>query len=243
MKISLPAVCSACLVAALVMPPAAGAQEPPPPERARDGVYEITLKSPERRRVIVDELVRDRDLNPRSLYRVKTGGYLAFEEAEWVDKIEFKIFDRPVTELPPYRRFGELLVDINERIFKINQMLASYDQLAFRLMNICDKSRFPSLESIDDNIAQQLTVYRKLVLLRDLVVNSLSQFVRDRSCIDKFVEYQKSLNIYSQQLMTLTQNYERLSKRVLTLAEEVQPVSRTQDKESPAAPPTTGARP
>ncbi len=56
-----------------------------PREKTRDGLYEVTLKSLEpARTMIVDELVRDRDLNPGALYRVRTGGYLAFDETEWV---------------------------------------------------------------------------------------------------------------------------------------------------------------
>ncbi len=69
-------------------------------EKVREGYYEITLKSPDKRRINIDELVRDRDLNPAALYRVKTGGYLAFDESEWVDGIEFKVYDVPVTDLP-----------------------------------------------------------------------------------------------------------------------------------------------
>jgi hypothetical protein len=196
------------------------AQEVGPTEKVRDGMFEITLKTPDKRTVVVDEIVRDRDLNPGAIYRVKAGGYLAFDESEWVDKIEFKVFDRPVTELAPYKRFAELLVDINEKIWGIKQILGSYDQLAFRLMNICDKSRFPTLQSIDDNIIQQLTIYKKLILLRSLVINSLNRFVRDRSCIDRYSEYQKSLSLYGQQLMELGKNYERLTRRALTLAQE-----------------------
>jgi hypothetical protein len=209
-----------CLLALTWMPGRVAAQDAGPSEKVRDGMFEITLKTPDKRTVVVDEIIRDRDLNPGAIYRVKAGGYLAFEESEWVDKIEFKVFDRPVTELAPYKRFAELLVDINEKIWGIKQILGSYDQLAFRLMNICDKSRFPTLQSIDDNIVQQLTIYKKLILLRSLVINSLNRFVRDRSCIDRYGEYQKSLGLYGQQLMELGKNYERLTRRALTLAQE-----------------------
>lgn len=225
-----------CLLALTWLPCRLAAQEPGPPEKVRDGLFEITLKTPEKRTIVVDEIVRDRDLNPGAIYRVKTGGYLAFDESEWVDKIEFKVFDRPVTQLAPYKRFAELLVDINEKVSGIKQMLGSYDQLAFRLMNICDKSRFPSLQSIDDNIVQQLTIYKKLILLRSLVINSLNRFVRDRSCIDRYAEYQKSLNLYSQQLMELGKNYERLTRRALSLAQE--PLSDQATAERPPAEPT-----
>jgi len=214
---------SLCLLALTLLPCAAYSQETAPPEKVRDGRFEITLKTPDHRRIIVDELVRDRDLNPASIYRVSTGGYMAFDESEWVDKIEFKVFDRPVTQLEPYKKFAELLVDINEKIWAIKQTLGSYDQLAFRMMNICDKSRFPNLQSIDDNIVQQLTIYKRLLLLRALVTNSLNRFVRDRSCIDRYADYQKSLNLYSQQLSELSRNFERLTRKALQLAQEVLP--------------------
>jgi hypothetical protein len=224
-----------CLAALTGIPCNIAAQESGTSDKVRDGLFEITLKTPDKRTIVVDEIVRDRDLNPGAIYRVRAGGYLAFDESEWVDKIEFKVFDRPVTQLAPYKRFASLLVDINEKIWGIKQMLGSYDQLAFRLMNICDKSRFPSLQSIDDNIVQQLTIYKKLVLLRSLVINSLNRFVRDRSCIDRYGEYQKSLNLYSQQLMELGKNYERLTRRALTLAQE--PLSDQSAPEQPAPQP------
>jgi hypothetical protein len=220
---SLVLVGSLCLMALTLLPCGVHSQEMPPPEKVRDGRFEITLKTPSHRKIFVDELVRDRDLNAAAIYRVTTGGYLAFDESEWVDKIEFKVFDRPVTELEPYKRFAELLVDINEKIWAVKQTLGSYDQLAFRLMNICDKSRFPSLQSIDDNIIQQLSIYKRLILLRALVTNSLNRFVRDRSCVDRQADYEKSLNLYSHQLLELSKNYERLTKKALQLAQEVLP--------------------
>jgi hypothetical protein len=222
-------------------------EEMKPREKTRDGLYEITLKSPEPRTMIVDELVRDRDLNPAALYRVRTGGYLAFDEGEWVDKIEFKVFDRPVTELPQYKRFSELLVDINAKIVGIREVLGNYDQLALRLMNICDKSRFPTLQAIDENIVQQLTVYQKLELLRELVVNSLNRFVRDRSCVDKQAEYQKTLELYSKRLTELSQNYERLSRRAMQFAQDLKATAgeqpESQKSEGPPPPPPPAPAP
>lgn len=197
-------------------------QQPPVEEldRAKDGVFVVTLKSPERRIMTEEELVRDRDLNPTSLYRVRTGGYIAFNEKEWIDKIEFRVFPKPVTELPEYQRFSRLLTEINEKMWLIKQTLAKYDLLALRLMNICDRSKFPSLEAIDDNVLQQLTVYRKLTLLRSLAVNALARVVTERACRDLFNNYQSSLNIYTKQLTELTRNYTRLSRRALMLIQE-----------------------
>jgi hypothetical protein len=189
-------------------------------ERAKDGVFVVTLKSREPRELTVEELVRDRDLNPKFLYRVKTGGYIGFDEKEWVDKIEFKVFPKPVTELPEYQRFSTLLTQINDKIWLIKQTLAKYDLLALRLMDICDRSKFSSLEAIDDNITQQLTVYRKLTLLRSLVVNALSRIVTERGCRDLFHSYLSTLNMYTKQLTELTKNYSRLSKRALMLIKE-----------------------
>ena len=238
-------ICSLSFFIVACLPALVGAQEEMrPPEKTRDGLFEITLKSLEPRTMIVDELVRDRDLNPGALYRVKTGGYLAFDEAEWVDKIEFKVFDRPVTELPQYKRFSELLVDINNKISGIKDVLGKYDQLALRLMNICDKSRFPTLQAIDENIVQQLTVHQKLLLLRDLVVNSLNRFVRDRSCVNRQAEYQKTLELYSRQLAELSQNYDRLNRRGMQLAQDLKSTAgeppeskKTEDQPPPPPPP------
>ncbi len=215
-------------------------------EKPRDGVFEVTLKSEKPRKMIVDELVRDRDLNPGALYRVKTGGYLAFDESEWVKKIEFKVFEKPVTELPQYKRFSELIVAINTKIGGIKRVLGSYDQLALRLMHICDKSRFPTLSAIDENIIQQLAVYQKLELLRQLVVNSLDRFIRDRSCVDRYAEYSKSLDLYSRRLGELSQNYDRLNRSALRFVQDLkpsagQPSESEKTKEQP--PPSPPSRP
>jgi len=110
-----------------------------------------------------------------------------------------------------------------------------------RLMNICDKSRFPTLQAIDENIVQQLTVYQRLVLLRELVVNSLNRFVRDRSCVDRHAEYQKTLELYSKRLAELVQNYDRLSRRAMQLAQDMKAAPGEQPeslkREGPPPPP------
>ncbi|HMK36635.1 MAG TPA: hypothetical protein VK463_16295, partial [Desulfomonilaceae bacterium] len=190
-------------------------------EKSREGYFEITLKTPVPTKLNVEELVRDRDLNPGSLFRVKTGGYLSFNETEWVDKIEFRVADIPVTNLDEYKKYSDILFTINERIDQMKRTLASYDQLALRLMNLCDRSRFPTLQSMDDNIGEQLAMYDKLLLMRDLVVNSMNKFVRERGCRDKFADYQRSLNLYARQLSELTRNIDRLNKRAITLSQEL----------------------
>jgi hypothetical protein len=185
-------------------------------EKVRDGVYELTLKTPDSRTIVIDKMVRDRDLDPKSIYRVATGGYLAFDESEWVDKIEFKVFDIPVSQMPEYRRLSKTLVDINDKLSSIKGVLHSYDELAFRLMNICDKSKFPNLQAIDQNIIQQLSIYKRLILLRSLVVNSLNRFVKRRSCVDRFEGYQDDLKLYTKRLTDLCRNYDRLRRDVLS---------------------------
>ena len=221
-----------CLLILTLTPNAVCAQEEKPGEKVRDGVFEITLKTrePGVKKMIVDTLVRDRDLDPGALFRVKAGGYLGFDESEWVDKIEFRVDNPPVSELPEYRRFASLLVDINKKTWDIKEKLSQYDVLALRLMDICGKHRFSNLHSIDENVSEQLTAYRKLVLLRSLVVNSLNRFIAERSCRDKFKDYNKTLNIYSRQLDELSQNVERLGNRSLNLSAEVTSGAMKEDK-------------
>jgi hypothetical protein len=158
-------------------------------------------------------------LDPNYLYRVRTGGFLGFDEAEWVDKIEFKVFDIPVTEMPEYKRFASILSDINKNVWAIKEVLRGYNELSFRLMNICDKSKFPTMQSIDDNITQQLSIYRQLLLLRSLVVNALERFVRDRSCVDRYAQYQKDLRIYTRRLTNLCKDFDRLRTKALKVAQ------------------------
>jgi hypothetical protein len=238
-------ICCTCILALAVGPWAAWAQTDVPQEKSRDGSFEITLKGPDpKRKLNVDELVRDRDLDPGALYRVKAGGYLSFDEGEWVDKIEFKVFDQPVTELPEYKKFSALLSDINKKTWDIKEMLGRYDLLALRMMNMCDRQRFPSLQSIDENIQEQLTVYKQLVLLRAMVVNALNRFTMDRSCRDKYTEYKKTLNLYTKRLSELTQDYQRLSRKALALSREVTtPADRKRvDREKPEEEPGTPAQ-
>ncbi len=158
-----------------------------------------------------------------------------------MDKIEFKVYDVPVTDLPLYKRYAELLSEINQRIWVIKVdpgFIARYDILALHLMNICDKSRFPDLQSIDENISEYLTSYKKLELLRSLVVNSLNRFVRDRSCRDQYAEYSKTLELYKRQLAEVTKNIDRMTKRAISLTQEAKPTLETRP-EAPAAPATT----
>jgi hypothetical protein len=183
--------------------------------RVRDGVFEITLKTPDSKRIVIDELVRDPDLNPRAIFRVTSSGYMSFDEAEWVDKIEYKVFDAPVTEKPEYKQLARTLTQINSKLWAIKGVLRSYNRVSLRLMNICDKSMFPTLKAMDENIAQQLSVYKELTILRDLVVNSLDRFVKERTCVDKFAEYSKGLTHHSDRLTNLCQNYERLRKNAI----------------------------
>jgi hypothetical protein len=186
----------------------------------KDGYYEITLKTSDNQKIILDELARDRDLDPKSLYRVTTGGYLSFNEEDWIRKIEFKVFDIPVSAMPKYGDYSKILTDINTQIWNIKRVLSSYDALAFRLMNICDKSKFDSIKEIDRNIVQQLAVYRRLILLRSLVTNALSRFVSDRTCVDRFEKYRADLDIWSRRLTELSKDYERLKRRALRAAEQ-----------------------
>ncbi|MBI5571783.1 MAG: hypothetical protein HY914_17705 [Desulfomonile tiedjei] len=221
-----------CLLIPAITPNAVCAQEEKPAEKVRDGLFEITLKTrePDARKMIVDTLVRDRDLDPSALFRVKAGGYLGFDESEWVDKIEFKVDNPPVTELPEYKRFASLLVEINRKSWDIKEKLSQYDVLALRLLDICGKHRFSNLQAIDENVSEQLTAYRKLVLLRSLVVNSLNRFIADRSCRDKFKDYNKTLNIYSKQLDELSHNVGRLGNRAVNLSQELSSGALKEDK-------------
>lgn len=212
-----------CVLLALVVCACpALAQTVPTGEKTRDGVFEITLKGTHPPRTMtVDELVIDRDLLPGYLFRVKIGGYLAFDEAQWVDRVEFKVSEQPVTEMPEYQRFASLLQDINQKIVEMKQVVGQYDQLAMRLMDMCGKVRFPNLRSIDEDISGQLEKYQQLLLLRGMVVESLHRFIADRSCRDKYADYKKSINIYTKQLNKLVEDLPRLNRRALALSREV----------------------
>ena len=209
-------------------------------EEITEGVYEITLNTRDRTVITVDRLFRDRDLDPHAIYRVTTDGYLAFDERNWVKSIDFKVFDVPVIQMPEYKEFTETLVAINKQIWSIKLVLRSYDELSLRLMNLCNNRKFLSLQDIDSNIVQQLTIYRNLLLLKSLVVNSLNTFIRERSCVDKFDEYRKQLNSATSRLTELCKNYQRLRRNALQTIES-KPTESSKEKTgkgvgAPAAP-------
>jgi hypothetical protein len=234
------------LLALVVFSCPAWAQPAASPEKARDGAFEVSLKGTDPQRTMsVDELVRDRDLLPGYLFRVKAGGFLAFDESEWVDKIEFKVYEQPATELPEYRRFAGLLQDVNQKIVEMKQVLGQYDQLAMRMMDMCGRVRYPTLQAIDEEIAGQLEKYRQLILLRGLVVNSLQRFLTDRSCRDRYADYKKSLNIYTKQLNNLVQDLPRLNRRALALSREIKKSdqAKPEDKEETEAKPGANMEP
>ena len=228
-------VCFGCLAFSLAVCPPVGWAQRPEDEKVREGAYEITLKTPDARKIIVDELTRDRDLDPRSLYRVRVGGYLGFDEDEWVDKIEFKVFDKPVTEIPQYKPFAALLTEINSKIWDMRERLSKYDEYGLRLMNICGKEVMPRLDNIDERIAIQLNVYRKLLLLRSLVANALDRIVRERSCVDRRQEYGRLLERFTEQLTELARDYERLSRKAITEIQAAKPGSQAEEKSEPKA--------
>lgn len=205
-------------VVLLAVPGVASAQQGPGREPMREGLYELTLKTTDSRTISVPEIYRDRDLDPKAIFRVTTGGYLAFDEDDWIDKIEFKVFDIPATDMPGYKKYRDMLVLINKRIFEIKMTLRNYDEMALRLMNICDRQKFQTFSEIDQNIIQQLSVYKNLILLRSLVINSLNRFIRDRSCVDRYAKYSNDLKRYTDRLTELCKNYQALRRKALATA-------------------------
>ena len=221
-------------VALLLGQPGAMAQKTPQQDEIIEGVYEIILNTRERKTIMLDRLFRDRDLDPHAIYRVTADGYLAFDERNWVKSIEFKVFDIPVIQMPEYKEFTETLVAINKRLWSIKLVLRSYDELALRLMNLCNNTKFSSLQEIDSNIVQQLAIYRNLLLLKSLVVNSLNTFIRERSCVNKFDEYRKQLESATSRLTELCKNYQRLRRDALKTIEtkHIDSTIKKPDKES-----------
>lgn len=212
------------------------------PER-RDGSFEITIKAPGNPVISADKLVRDRDLNPASLFRVQVGGYLGFDETDWVKEIRFRPEDVRVSELPQYKRFAQLLQDLNEKINYISNKLSNYDQMALRLVNICDQKRFgvseksgafqdagsgePTsiLREIDDEISQFITVYMRLSRLKELVVHSLNRFAKERACRSQFKEFSDILERYRRDLEILTKDFDSLMRRGITLSQDLKPAA------------------
>jgi hypothetical protein len=199
--------------------------------KPKDGYFEITLDSPTERKIIAEELVRDRDLNPGALFRVSSGGYLSFDDQDWVKEINFKIYEVPVTELPHYKRFAQLLQELNDHLGSLNHAVRAYDQVALRLVN--HRPGFNDVESTDDLIKQYLTSYVKLERLKQLIVHSLDRFVKERSVVTQFGEYNRILDRYKDELDRITRTDESLIRRGQALS---QSVKASQDSGADAAP-------
>jgi hypothetical protein len=187
--------------------------------KIKDGYFEITLDTPSERKIIAEELVRDRDLNPAALFRVSSGGYLSFDDQDWVKDINFKIYEVPVTELPHYKRFAQLLQEINDHLGSLNHAFRAYDQVALRLVN--HRPGFNDVESTDDIIKEYLTSYLKLVRLKQLIVHSLDRFVKERSVVTQFGEYNRILDRYRDELDRITRTDESLMRRGQSLSQSV----------------------
>lgn len=207
------------------------------------GEFEITVRNDPKRTIKVDELILDRDMDKqlnelykpqkpkKYLYRTEksgteTSGYLGFEESEWVEEIKFNVFNADVKERPLYKEFAELLADITSRIWLMKQTLMAYYQPALKLINICGDRRYGSLEAIEANIRDQLTVYDSLEELRKKVLTSVNSFTEISVCKDMSSDYQKLLDNYSRVLKDLSDNYESLKKKADALTKKMQPTSR-----------------
>lgn len=201
-------------------------------EAEEEGRFEIILKSQPPKTIRVDSLMLDRDQDKilgdtgrvdqdeRRFYRVEPGGYLGFKESEWVDKLSFRAFSRPVTEMPMYKEYAELLAAITTTIFQFKQTLGAYDQFALRLVQVCDDSRFKSVQDIDNRIRDQLNAYSSLEKLRQNVLVSLKTFTETGACKDLVRDYEKSLNQSIQELSELSKKRHLIENRVNQMEKE-----------------------
>lgn len=187
--------------------------------KIKDGYFEITLDTPTSTKIVAEELVRDRDLNPGALFRVSSGGYLSFDDQDWVKEINFKIYEVPVTELPHYKRFAQLLQELNDHLGNLNHAFRAYDQVALRLVN--HRPGFNDIEATDGIIKEYLTSYLKLERLKQLIVHSLDRFVKERSVVTQFGEYNRILDRYREELDRITRSDESLMRRGLSLSQSV----------------------
>ncbi len=192
-------------------------------QERRDGYFEVKLKTPGEFILPAEKLVRDRDLNPAALYRVSTGGYLAFDESVWVRDLKFKLEDIRVTELPQYKRFASLLEDLNQKIEAMDNKFQTYDQMALRLVNLCDRSRFENTKEMDQEIRPYLTIYNRLQGLKDQVVHSLVGLAKEQSCRNQFEDYNRILDRYKEDLRILGRDYDSLMRRGLMLTQDNRP--------------------
>ncbi len=187
-----------------------------PTDRDRDGYFEITLRSPENPKLMVEEIIRDRDLDPNAIFRVRLGGYLAFDQRDWVKDIEFKVFDVPVTELPLYRTYADLLQQVNVILSNLKVRMTNFDMVSMRLLNVEGHRRFKNMEEIDSVIKDQLLLNNRLQMLKSDLIRNLNEYVQKRTVEGQHERYLKNLDAFvrefKEQADRLNAEIERLER-------------------------------
>ena len=195
----------AALVLCLLSASAAWAQTEVEPEPDRVGQFQITVKTQPPRTISIEDFTLDPDEDKalsatpgagprRFLYRIRQEGFMAFDEEQWVDKIQFNMFNKPATQSQQYRELAELLTDVNRAIKDFKETLNDYYQYGTRLINFCDDPTFKSLNSLDAVIGVQLAHYNQLLKMRQSIAIDLKKLTGDIGCRDIAADYKKRLS-------------------------------------------------
>jgi hypothetical protein len=187
---------------------------------------------------MVEEIIRDRDLDPNAIFRVRLGGYLAFDERDWVKDIEFKVFDVPVTELPQYRAYAGLLQQVNETIWSLKSSMSRFNMLAMRLLNVGGHRRFKNIDEVDATVKEQLLVHDRLQELKSQLTGCLNRYVQERTVTGQYTRYLQSLDTFlrgfQEQFERLKSDVESLNRRITLLCMD-QKVTEGEDQQTATA--------
>lgn len=201
------------------------------PEPGRLGRFEITVNTKPSTNISLEELALDPDQDKkisaptassttrRFLYRIRQEGYLAFDEEQWVGKIQFKMFNRPATQSPRYTRLAELLADVNKSIGEFRVTLNDYHQYGLRLIDFCNDPKFKSVDDLEASTSALHKRYGELLKMRDSIARNLAELTGELGCKEVAEDYKKKLKELEDSLdkilsksQTFTETYEKLKQ-------------------------------
>ncbi len=183
----------------------AWAQTEVEPEPDRVGEFQITVKTQPPQTISIEDFTLDPDEDKtlsatsgaaprRFLYRIRQEGFMAFDEELWVNRIQFKMFNKPATQSQQYKELAELLTDVNRSIREFKETLNDYYQYGTRLIDFCDDPQFKSLNSLDAAIGVQLAHYNQLLKMRQSIAKDLVMLTGEIGCRDVAADYKKKLS-------------------------------------------------
>jgi|GEM_PF-549716 len=224
--------------------PKAWAQSEVESELDRLGQFEITVNTKPPKNISIEDLTLDPDQDKklnvptadskkkRFLYRLRHEGYMAFEEEQWVGRIQFKMFNRPATQSRQYAELAQLLTDVNQGIKEFKETLHDYQQYGIRLIDFCNYPLFRSIDGLEASLRVELDTYKQLLDMRQRIANDLMELTGEVGCKEVAEDYRKKLKDLRGNLNRILSQTQPLGQRYQGLKKELPHGSRKENRPS-----------